>query len=315
MISIVVSSYKEDLFSNFKRSIELTIGDIPYEIIRIYNPGVMSIGTAYNLGGASAQFPYLVFSHEDVLFHSKNWGKTLVEIFERDSTIGLLGVAGSFYKALYYSGWALQPSASSVFMIGSHYGKSNIAKTKSGITDEQILNEDKTIPDRFIEPDNVNEEVVVLDGMFLATQKKVFQKIKFDDSSFKGFHCYDLDYSMQVRKQYKVVVNQNILIEHLSAGTFENDWIKNSKIFTKKWQCELPAANKSYSGNEKAELEFKAFEQFLRINSKTGKGITKSIFHLYKRNYISRIGVVNWLEINYKIAKKFGLLFTKQIFK
>ena len=305
MISIIVSSYKKELFLNFKRSVEETIGDVPYEIIQIQNPGLMSISAAYNKGGSEAKFDYLVFSHEDILFHTPYWGKILVDIFEKDSTIGLLGVAGSFYKAMYYSGWSLQPSASSTFMIGSHYGKSNLAKIKCGISREIVLDAKKTIPVNFIESEIFNEEVVVLDGMFLATQKRIFNEIKFDGSSFTGFHCYDLDYSLQVRGKYKVVVNQNILVEHLSTGTFEKDWIKYIKIFTRKWIQQLPTTNRRYSNYEKAELEFNAYEQFLRIARTSDGSLLESFAFLFSRKYIGRIGFVSWYLINYKIMKKF----------
>ena len=76
MISIVVSSYQEPLYQSFVNSVEKTIG-VPYEIIKVENPGIMGICKAYNLGVSKAKYDIVCFSHEDVLCYSENWGKRL----------------------------------------------------------------------------------------------------------------------------------------------------------------------------------------------------------------------------------------------
>lgn len=304
MISIVVSSYRDHLFSNFEKNIQSTIGNTPYEIIRIKNSGELGICEAYNKGGLLANFPFLIFCHEDILFHTKNWGNLLIQAYQYDPSIGLLGVIGSRYKALFYSGWANDTSLASAFMIGTHYGQSNLKKIKNGVINEIAFNKRVSIPNIFFETNIVNEEVVVLDGMFLATQKKVFNEFKFDEKTFKGFHCYDLDYSMQILTKYKVVVNYNILVEHLSAGSFNEDWMIDTRLFSNKWLHHLPCENKNYSSKEKAKFEYKAYEQFMRINGQNKKTIWQSTSFLFESIYIKRIGVFCWLLLMSNVVTK-----------
>lgn len=73
MISIIISSYNKDYYSQFIENVEKTIG-VPYEIIQILNIGAMGVCEAYNKGARQAKFEYLVFCHEDITFETKNWG-------------------------------------------------------------------------------------------------------------------------------------------------------------------------------------------------------------------------------------------------
>ncbi|MFV0607067.1 MAG: glycosyltransferase, partial [Niabella sp.] len=97
MISIIVSSYKPDLFLQFSQSIEKTIG-VPYEIIKIGNPGLMSLAAAYNLGAGRAQCDNLLFVHEDIVFFTKDWGKVFLEklTLPQAAIIGLAGAVKRF---------------------------------------------------------------------------------------------------------------------------------------------------------------------------------------------------------------------------
>ena len=45
--------------------------------------------------------------------------------------------------------------------------------------------------------ENVLEEVVCLDGVFICSRKEVWQQSKFNDADLKGFHFYDIDFSLK----------------------------------------------------------------------------------------------------------------------
>ncbi|HBR11511.1 MAG TPA: hypothetical protein DD740_04740 [Chryseobacterium sp.] len=82
MLSIIISSYQPDYFAALEKNIAETCG-IPYEIVKIDNPGVMGICEAYNKGAALAQYENLLFLHEDVEFETKDWGGDIGSISKK----------------------------------------------------------------------------------------------------------------------------------------------------------------------------------------------------------------------------------------
>ena len=103
MISIIISSYQDKFYSALEKNIAETIG-IPYEIIKIVNPNLMGICEAYNKGASMAKYNYLLFLHEDVIFHTKEWGQKLVSHLEKEN-VGVIGIAGSNYVPRFPIGW------------------------------------------------------------------------------------------------------------------------------------------------------------------------------------------------------------------
>ena len=82
------------------------------------------------------------------------------------------------------------------------------------------------------------KRVVLLDGVFLAIKRKVFKKIRFDETCPAKWHFYDLDYSMQCHKaKFKVGVG-DILITHNSPGltSFTEEFNKGEEWFLNKWK-------------------------------------------------------------------------------
>ena len=96
MVSIIVCSRQGDISENLRDNISQTIG-CEYELVIIDNSkGTYSIFSAYNEGVKRAKGEILCFCHEDILFHSENWG-TLVKGVFSDDTIGLVGVIGTHF--------------------------------------------------------------------------------------------------------------------------------------------------------------------------------------------------------------------------
>ena len=105
MISIIICSRTVKLPQSLIDNIESTIG-CAYEWVVIDNSeNRYSIFEAYNLGVKKSKGDYWCFVHDDVLFHSQNWGKTIEEIFNSNNKIGLLGIAGAKVKTKMPSAW------------------------------------------------------------------------------------------------------------------------------------------------------------------------------------------------------------------
>lgn len=285
MISIIISSYQKQFFDALVQNIEDTCG-ITYEIIKIDNPGLMGISEAYNKGAQKAQYPYLVFCHEDILFHTQNWGEKLIKHLQQKD-VGVVGTVGSDYVPVAPCGWH----------VGSmkHQFLHLIQNTKNGNQPEhnKYFSENRHL-------------VYALDGVFLATTKKVYQEFKFNED-VKGFHSYDLDFSLRIAKKYKNYVVSDILIEHFSLGSPDQTWFENNiqirknvgsnfhkkkdNIIERKLFISFLALYFKYYGISIKNM-FKTFYflPFGRINLKDYSAIAKSYYYYfrYKKSYTAK---------------------------
>lgn len=209
MISIIISSYKENLFEAIVQNIEESIGDTTFEIVKVPNPGLMSIGNAYNKGAAIAKFEKLLFIHEDICFLSEEWGLELEGILE-DKNTGIVGVAGGVKKFKLPTGHD-QGIEKYRQVYVNHSPDEKF--TKSGI-------------EKFY-------RVKTLDGVFLAMKKNIWKEFKFDEE-LKDYHFYDLDISLRVSNKFTNYVASNIPILHYSKGHFDNKWIRANLEFHRK---------------------------------------------------------------------------------
>lgn len=239
MISIIVCSVNNTLFENFEKSLSQTIG-VPYEIIRIENlNNRYSICQAYNLGALRAKYNYLCFAHEDILFHTKNWGELLITTFQNANKAGLIGIAGSKYKSLSPSGWMTGISDLDYYNLYQHYSEAQESSLE------------------YNNPEIANNlvEVKTLDGVLLFTERNIWETNKFDENTFTGFHCYDLDFCLQVGREHKLYVCFEIVIEHLSSGSSKKEWIENAILLSNKWRTFLPVGE--IKSNRKKDIEWK----------------------------------------------------------
>ncbi|WDF59096.1 glycosyltransferase [Flavobacterium sp. KACC 22758] len=242
MISIVVCSKDLQLYNNLQKSLEETIGKVKYEIIRINNlKENLSIAKAYNLGIRQSNYEYLLFIHEDILFHSINWGKTVINIFENNLNIGLLGVAGTKYKSKFPSAfWHTREDLLS-FNVIQHYPHKEPRHIKIGFSNSNL------------------ENVVAIDGVFMMLKKNT--GIQFNEE-IEGFHCYDMSISLDVLiKGYEIVVTDQILIEHFSSGKANVDFIKGIVEFHKLYKNKLP----NWVDKKDLLLESLALKKFLEL--------------------------------------------------
>ncbi len=222
-ISVVVCSRKPEPDILHRSNIEKTI-QCPFEYVHIDNSrNQYSLAAAYNQGAQRAKGEIVVFVHEDVFFMLPRWGLVLKEKFQ-DSTIGLVGVAGTQYLR------AEVPACKSSgrpFIRGRVIHELNNGKA-------YFLTAYSTNP--------VDSQVVAVDGLFFAIRRSLFSGIQFDAETFDGFHLYDLDISMQVRRSHKLIVTFDILLKHLSAGRFDEKWMDYAIRFKRKYRADLPAS-------------------------------------------------------------------------
>lgn len=233
MISVIISSYKTDLFRAVSANIKKTIG-VPHEIIPIWNPGLMSIAEAYNKGAEMAQYDIHCFCHEDLLFITQDWGQNLLKSFDEEPDMGILGVAGNKEYGALPVGW-----------FDYRYSSRVITIKHSGAINERV----------FLGLDNLSiVKVKVLDGVFLAT--KAAHNLKFNEN-IEGFHAYDLAFSIEALKHGLTnYVTSNILIEHFSVGKIDRNWHLAMHQFLQLYSKDLPSAKSMNADNSEAYKRF-----------------------------------------------------------
>lgn len=229
MISIIICNRGNEINKDLENNIIRTIGAVDYEIISINNEdGKYNIFQAYNIGVEKARFPYLCFMHDDIRFHTSNWGNNVVNHFS-DKQVGMIGVAGPTYLSRTPGVW---------WGINSLVNQTYSTRQRNIDTNRLNPHEQHTTNNNPFE-EKVSE-VVALDGLFFCIRKDLFNVIKFDEK-YGGFHFYDIDISMQVFKlNYRILCVYDILVEHISVSNLSVEWIESSRTFYNKWETFLP---------------------------------------------------------------------------
>jgi len=229
MISVIICSVSPSFLVQVQNNIRKTIG-VKYEVL-FYNNSIdpRGICEVYNLLAEKAKYPFLCFVHEDVLFNTANWGQVIIDLF-KNPEVGVIGVAGSKYKSKYYSGWY------------------------TGVKEfdcENIIHEDRSSEVRNLinlNPDRTKkkQEVVCVDGVLMCIRKNVWKKILFNEKELKGFHFYDIDFSLRAAALYKVLVTYEIEMIHLTyGGDFGNIWLEEAIKWHRKSKLALPFTKKT----------------------------------------------------------------------
>jgi glycosyltransferase involved in cell wall biosynthesis len=253
MISVIICSINNTLLQNCKTSIQNTIG-VPYEIIAadnsIHNFGICKV---YNDGARKAQFNILCFVHEDISFNTPGWGEALINNFKITGD-AIMGVAGTKYLSKVAAPWGA-PDGDAICM--------NIMQNNNGRKWHDFKNP-------------LNEtlsEVVVIDGVFIATTKKIFDKTPFNENLLSGFHAYDLNFCLENRGSCKIYVAYNILLTHYSLGSYDAAWLKAqmkaNRHFTGWVKGHIESFQPSLTKKQAAVFEKNTYKSALRMIAKT----------------------------------------------
>lgn len=270
MISVIICSRNADISDELRNNIEETIG-IDHEIIVINNSGKKhSLSSAYNEGVRLSNYSILCFMHDDILYHTKNWGATVVNHFKEED-VGMIGVGGTRFLSRTPTIWW----AGGIQFIDNEQGIicQYLIDTKRSNTNDSSLISIRPISSASI-------KVVVLDGLWFCIPKRLFDCISFDQNLFNDFHFYDLDISLQVFSAgYEVHVIYDILVEHISESTLDVEWIESCKRFYKKWRNVLPLSTVKLNQQQKKIIEFENLRHLLNI-LKSNHYLFNGVMHL-----------------------------------
>ena len=247
MISCIICSRQPDISRELKENIASTIG-CEYELVVIDNSkNEYSIFSAYNEGVRRAKGDVLCFMHEDLVFHSSNWGCFVEEYFYKYPKAGLVGVAGTHYfPALPAAQWDSELASSRMIQ-----GRLDDGKYVTTLEEQFEYRKSPT-------------QMAAVDGLWLCMPKKIFDSdsVKWDEDTFDAFHCYDTDMAFQVwQVGYEVHLFWDVLIEHKSLGNPDESFARSSAKLYNKWKNLLPIAK----GLQLTKKEIEAREALCRM--------------------------------------------------
>lgn len=216
MITIGYSTRKSN--PTLQEYLKKSCGHPKVRIIEKVNPNGRSLTEVYNEILEESQTDIVVLCHDDIYFEKNGWGNYLINHFKK-SDYGVLGVAGSTY--IPKSGMWWEDRRKMVGIVNhEHEGKKWESKYSNSLG-------------KSIQP------TVIVDGLFIVIHK---QRIKHTfDENVKGFHMYDVDFCFKnFLDDVKVGVIYDVRVTHKSIGMTNEEWDKNRKEFSEKFNESLP---------------------------------------------------------------------------
>ena len=260
MISLIICSRTGSITAALGDTIETTIG-VPYETIVIDNTdNRYNIFQAYNIGVSKSSYSILCFMHDDIEYHTNNWGEKVLRHFE-DAQTGAIGIAGSPYVPAMPGSWWGGGLVNQHLLV-SEQGKL-IAADKSANTSQEN-----------------KQPVITLDGVWICFRKELFNKISFDEATYKGFHFYDVDTALQVYTAgYHLYCIGDIDIYHQSSGRLDNTWCENALQFNHKWKQHVPLSCIKLGYTERINAELRTLNEFIGVLVANGMP-SKTVYRL-----------------------------------
>lgn len=205
-IIVVYSSHLSDEEDQkFNQHIENTIGVKNFEILRYVNHNQYSLPQIYNqaLKNYDDDNSIFVFCHNDIKFRTKNWGKILLNKFNKNPH-AIIGLAGSTY----FNDGVWWKDRTKMYGTVEH---------TNGISEWVSEYSDKI---------NNIQDVVVIDGLFIAVDPN---KIKHNfDENYGKFHMYEISFCLKnYLDDVDIGVIDDIRVLHKSMGETDKEWENN----------------------------------------------------------------------------------------
>lgn len=190
-------------------------------VVCVHNPDGISLSKIYYdmVMSNDIETNILVFIHDDIEFLKKNWGKEILRLFNEYNDYGIIGVAGSAQFDENGAWWNYEKKYGQV--LHRWEGKSWLTAF-SPLLDKDL------------------EEVVVIDGLFMAVHKNRIAE-NFNNELL-GLDFYDISMCIAnyLSKKCKIGVTTNIRVAHKSIGKLKDSWYENRKIINKKYGKYFP---------------------------------------------------------------------------
>lgn len=217
LISIIFCSVSETNTQDIEQHYRNLLGNEPHEIIAICD--ARSLAEAYNRGIDRANGDILIFSHDDIEFLDPAiW---LLKLKTHLASFDVVGLAGT--TRLISPAWV---------EAGPPYTFGQVAELDGRIGPFRVLLCSVPAP--------AVPNIQGLDGLFFAVKRRVVERVRFDEKTFDGFHCYDTDFTYHAYLAgFKLAVATDLNVLHASQGHFDEKWKFYARRFMDKHSARL----------------------------------------------------------------------------
>lgn len=247
--SFVICSVSDVRFNRVAQSIQSVWRDRSYDIARIGDARSLAEGYMRGLTGVAGE--RIVFCHDDITFLGDAWPERLHRHLDIADVVGTAGTSRLTTPAVtgngdpHVYGWVAHP----------HPGQ-------RGRFVAGLFSFDQTAM-----------PAQAVDGMLIATHRKIAQAIAFDSDTFTGFHGYDIDFTYRAhRAGCRVIAAPDLWLAHDSEGDFGDAWRHAAALLQRKFP-ELNGTPKSptYCGAtvDSAEAAFGAYVAYESLLRRT----------------------------------------------
>jgi hypothetical protein len=216
-ISIIICSIKPQRFDKVCANYHALLSGVEHEIIGIHD--ARSLCEGYNRGIRRATGEILVFSHDDIEILSSDFAAKLLAHMARHDLIGVAGTTRVIGGNWLYAGWP------------HIHGQIGSPGTSPGSIKVRVFQI------RGLATPNAQ----AIDGIFLAVRRAVVERIGFDETTFDGWHLYDLDFTYSAHLAgFRAAICHDLCLVHDSIGDYGRDWQRYAQRFEEKYRDRLP---------------------------------------------------------------------------
>ena len=217
-VSFIVCTNDDNYASECERYIRRLYVPEGYEVDVLMVQEAPSMTSGYNEAMAASDAKYKVYLHQDVMIYEKNLISRILDIFNDDPSIGLIGTVGNTKlpeSAIHWDQGAVH--------VGAIY--SDIISGVNHRVFEKISGK--------------YQDVTIIDGLLMATQYDILWR----EDLFTGWHFYDLSQSMEFHKKgYRVVVphmDEPWCFHDNDIHILGDDYYRYRDIFLKEYSVNL----------------------------------------------------------------------------
>ncbi len=226
-VSVIICSIDPARFSRASAMYDALLREVEHEIIGIRD--ARSLAEGYNRGLARARHPITVLSHDDIEIVSPDFAARLLRSLARYDVVGVAGTRRMIGEAWHFAG---HPHLQG--QIGMPGTDGNTVVNVYGMD----------------QPDSPHLQA--LDGLFLAMHRDAARDLGFDQATFDGWHCYDLDFTFRAwLAGLNCATCNELQIVHASLGGYDENWLRYAGRFLKKHEGRIEPAQ---PGTRKPQL-------------------------------------------------------------
>jgi len=208
-ISVVICSIDRPRFESAVASYRTHFAGHDVEIVGVHD--ARSLAEGYNRAASRAHGDVLVFSHDDIALLTPDFGDRLVAHLDGADGVGVAGASVVTTPV-----WSVEGAEA----IHGHVLHA-APKNRGGVL---------MLVGGFQAP--VCTGVRVLDGVFVAVRRHVWERTRFDPDRFDGFHLYDLDFTWRASAAgARLVVPADLTLFHASLGRYDEVWRRYARRF------------------------------------------------------------------------------------